>query len=110
MRIVATDADAGLRLDQWLTSCTGGLSRSQVQRLIRDGMVTTGGGPVKASLEVTPGLTVDVTPPEPVPSTVEGEDLPLTILYEDEDIVVVNGSSSIREAIFSRPRKPIWSS
>jgi len=95
MHIQATDADEGLRLDQWLTAKLPDLSRSQVQRLIRDGRVTIDRGAVKAGLVVTPGLGADITMPEPTPSSVVPEALPLDILYEDDDIVVVDKPSGM---------------
>ena len=64
-RIVASADDAGQRLDQWLASRDLNLSRSQVQRLIREGRVTIDGQPVKGSLLVEAGLAVDVVIPAP---------------------------------------------
>jgi len=66
-----------------------------VQRLIRDGRVTIDRGAVKAGLVVTPGLGADITMPEPTPSSVVPEALPLDILYEDDDIVVVDKPSGM---------------
>ncbi len=89
-RLVAADTDAGLRLDQFIVSRRADLSRSQVQRLIRDGRVTAGRHAPKAGLEVTPGLEVTVDVPAPAPAVPQPEALPLTVLYDDDDVAVVN--------------------
>jgi 23S rRNA pseudouridine1911/1915/1917 synthase len=52
--------------------------------------VRIGRGKLKPGLAITPGLTIDVTVPPPAPAAPEPEDLPLRILYEDDDIVVVD--------------------
>jgi 23S rRNA pseudouridine1911/1915/1917 synthase len=87
---VATNDDAGQRLDQFLTARLPEISRAAVQRLIADGHVRIGRGKLKPGLAITPGLTIDVTVPPPAPAAPEPEDLPLRILYEDDDIVVVD--------------------
>lgn len=89
-RLVALEADAGLRLDQFIASRLTDLSRSQVQRLIRDGRVHTAPHPAKPGLVVHDGLTVDVDVPPPLPARPAAEDLPLDILYDDADLVVIN--------------------
>lgn len=66
------------------------LSRSQVRRLIDAGHVTLAGQPAKPSSPVPAGAEVLVTVPPPAPSTPAAEPIPLTILYEDADIVVVD--------------------
>lgn len=89
-RLVADASAAGLRLDQFLTARLTGVSRSQVQRLLRDGRVTSSPHPAKAGLVVTEGLEVIVDVPPPLPAVPAAEDLPLSVLYDDVDIVVVN--------------------
>lgn len=89
-RLVAEAADAGLRLDQFITSRLPDLSRSQVQRLMRDGRVSSEPHPAKSGLVVTEGLRVDVDVPPPMPATPAAEDLPIAVLYDDADLVVIN--------------------
>lgn len=89
-RLIAGPDDAGVRLDQFITAHLPELSRSQVQRLMRDGRVTAAPHPAKPGLVVTVGLEVDVDVPPPMPATPAAEALPLTILYDDADLVVVN--------------------
>ena len=66
------------------------MSRARVQKLIADGHVRIGRGKVRPGLAITPGLTIDVQVPAPRPATPRAEALPLTILYEDDDLVVVD--------------------
>ncbi len=80
----------GVRLDRFLSSLLGDHSRSSLQRLIRDGHVTVGGRSVKPNTSVRPGERVAVEISDPAPSTPVPEDLPLPILYEDTDLVVVD--------------------
>jgi 23S rRNA pseudouridine1911/1915/1917 synthase len=88
--LVVGPDEAGLRLDQFLAAHLDGVSRSQVQRLIRDSRVTLSAGDVKAGLVVTSGLAVDVDVPPPMPATPGAEDLPLSILYNDADLLVID--------------------
>lgn len=78
------------RLDKWLSQQLEGMTRSAVQNLIEQGMVTCGGKPLAKSAKLSPGQTVEVTVPELRPPDVEPEDIPLDILYEDGDLLVVN--------------------
>ena len=89
-RLVAGPDDNGARLDQFLATHLDGVSRSQIQRLIRDNRVSVSSGDVKASLAVTPNLVVDVDVPPPRPATPAAEDLPLSIIYNDADLVVID--------------------
>jgi 23S rRNA pseudouridine1911/1915/1917 synthase len=89
-RLVATGADEGTRLDQFIAGRLADLSRSQVQRLIRDGHVTLSRGRPKPSLPVEDGLEISIEVPAPAPADLTPEALPLDILYDDADIVVIN--------------------
>jgi 23S rRNA pseudouridine1911/1915/1917 synthase len=90
LTITASNDDAGRRLDHVVTTHLPDLSRSQVQRLIRDGSITIGGRAVKTGAIVTPGVTIAIELPEPAPSTPQPEALPLRVLYDDDDLVVVD--------------------
>ncbi|RWG07550.1 MAG: RluA family pseudouridine synthase [Mesorhizobium sp.] len=83
---------AGKRLDQWLTAQLGPeISRSRVQALIKQGAVTIAGKPVEeAKRKMAPGERVAVIMPEPEPAEPQGEAIPLDILYEDDELIVVN--------------------
>jgi 23S rRNA pseudouridine1911/1915/1917 synthase len=67
-----------------------GQSRSQIQRLIKDGYVRVGGSPAKANQPVKAGQQVSVQIPELADTDVRPEELPLPILYEDHDLLVVD--------------------
>jgi 23S rRNA pseudouridine1911/1915/1917 synthase len=89
-RIIVSAEEAGRRLDHVLTSRFEHLSRSQIQRLIRTGLVRIDGRPAKSGTSVTSGVTVAVTLPEPVAAVPKAEDIPLTVVYDDADLAVVN--------------------
>lgn len=80
----------GLRLDHFLAAVVPDISRSQLQRLIRDGRVRAEGLQIKPGALVHTGLAVEVDIPPPAPSTVTAEDIPLTVLHDDEDLIVVD--------------------
>jgi 23S rRNA pseudouridine1911/1915/1917 synthase len=82
----------GARLDQWLTRKLGrDFSRSRVQALIRGGAVTFGGVPVAdPGRKLKPGEAVEVRLPEPEVPEPRGEAIPLDILYEDDEVIVIN--------------------
>ncbi len=80
----------GERLDRYLVQALPDLSRSAIQRLIRAGAVTVGGRPTKPSYRVEVGDLITVHLPQEPPEQVEPEPIPLTILYEDEDLLVVD--------------------
>jgi 23S rRNA pseudouridine1911/1915/1917 synthase len=88
--LVPEAGEAGLRIDVFVARRLPSLSRSQIQRLIKAGHVTTNGRALKASTPVTGGLTVRVVVPPPEPAGPIAEALPLDILHDDEDLVVVN--------------------
>jgi 23S rRNA pseudouridine1911/1915/1917 synthase len=88
--IVSPDYD-GLRLDKYLSGEVPGQSRSQIQRLIDEGRVSlTRVKQIKANTPVRTGDAITIDVPAPEPTEVLAEDLPLPILYDDEDIVVVD--------------------
>lgn len=88
--LIVSEEDAGRRLDQFLAAHLGGFSRSQIQRLVREGFVCLGPTAPRPSTLVRAGQTVEVTIPPPAPATPEPQPLPLDIVYEDADLLVVN--------------------
>lgn len=82
---------AGQRLDQWLAATLEGLSRSRVQALIKAGAVTTGAAAVREpSRKIAAGERFAVAMPQPEAPEPKGEPIPLDILYEDDEIVVID--------------------
>ncbi len=80
----------GQRLDLLLRANLPGHSRSFLQKLIADQRVVVNGQPSKASYRVRAGDRIVVTIPPPVPPVAQPEDIPLQVLYEDDDVVVLN--------------------
>jgi 23S rRNA pseudouridine1911/1915/1917 synthase len=85
-----TAQETGVRLDQYLASQTAEISRNQVQHLIDQGMVKVNGQLPRASYKVRSGdfITLQIPPVEKL--TLVAEDIPLDIVYEDSDLLVVN--------------------
>lgn len=88
--IITEQSDIGQRLDKHLTGRLPDLSRSRLQDLIRDGHVTLNTRPAKASVSLKAGDAVSVIIPEPTSVEVVAQDIPLEILFEDKDILVLN--------------------
>ncbi len=78
------------RLDIWLTAAVSGLSRSYIQKCIKDGQVSVNEKPAKAGYRLRVDDEVSFLIPEAAEPEVEAEDIPLTILYEDEDVLVID--------------------
>lgn len=90
-KVLIAGADATGRIDAWLAQALeGGLSRSRVKALIEDGSVTVNGAPAKAPHQkVQAGDRVVVTMPEPEEPQPKGENIPLEVLFEDDDLIVL---------------------
>jgi 23S rRNA pseudouridine1911/1915/1917 synthase len=86
---VPDDGD-GARLDHFLVSVLAEHSRSQLQRLIKDGQVQVNGRPAKANRAMKAGEVVTLEVPAPVTAVPQPEALPLPILYQDRDLIVVD--------------------
>ena len=81
---------AGERLDAFLARQPGNLSRSAAQRLIEEGMVTRNGVPGKKNDRLNVGDRVEYTIPEAKPVDIVPTEMPLDIVYEDDDLLVIN--------------------
>jgi 23S rRNA pseudouridine1911/1915/1917 synthase len=78
------------RLDAWLASQVAELSRARIQALMKAGRVTCDGVAVKADSKPKPGQVIEISVPAPVSATPLPEDIPLKIVYEDGDCLVIN--------------------
>ncbi len=87
--------DLDKRLDKYLCDRIPFMSRSQLQRLIDEGGVTVNARAPKSSTKLRAGDRVEVYVPPPPPTDVQPEDIPLGVLYEDEQLVVINKSPDI---------------
>lgn len=78
------------RLDKYLGAVLPEQSRSYLQKLIRDGSVLVNGKPAKVSYRMEEDDRIEIALPEPEDPKIPAEDIPLDILYEDEDLLIVN--------------------
>lgn len=85
-----TGDEENQRIDKYLSICMTDSSRSYIQKLIKDGNVTIEDKPVKANYKVASGNRIHVRVPEPEQLDIVPENIPLDILYEDSDIIVIN--------------------
>lgn len=91
MEILTVPPEAhGWRLDQYLVGFHGDYSRSYAQKLIKQGVVRVNGLAGKPGYQLSTGETVEVELPAPVTSDVEPESIPLSVLYEDDSLIVVD--------------------
>ena len=81
---------AGERLDAFLARCAENLSRSAAQKLIEEGHVLRNGRPGKKNDKLNIGDTIEYTIPEPKAVDIAPKEIPLDIVYEDEDVLVIN--------------------
>ena len=88
MRLTADQA--GERLDAFLARMGEGLTRSAAQKLIEQGQVLRNGKPGKKNDKLNPGDIVEYTVPEAKPVDIVATEMPLDIVYEDEDVLVIN--------------------
>lgn len=92
IEIIISDAQAGLRLDRALAELCPDLSRERLKALILEGMVVSqvAGSPVTPTLKAAAGQVYLITLPAPAQMTAVAQDIPLSIVFEDEHLVVVD--------------------
>ena len=91
MTILHLDPEqAGERLDAFLARSIPDLTRSAAQRLLEKGGVTIAGRPAKKNEKTVPGIPITVELPDPEPIDVVPQNIPLDVVYEDSDVIVVN--------------------
>ena len=95
LHLKAETEDAGTRLDAFVASRANGLTRSQAARYIEEGRVSVDGKPASKSCRIGGGETVTVDVPEVRETALEPQDIPLDVVYEDEDVIVVNKPSGL---------------
>ena len=81
---------AGERLDAFLARSVEDLSRSAAQKLLEKGAVTISGRPAKKNEKTVEGMTIEVELPDPEPIDVVPQNIPLDVVYEDADVIVIN--------------------
>src|SRR2546423_5002177 len=88
--VLVEAGEAGMRLDRLLAARLPELSRSRLRQLIDDGAVRVSGAAAKASLRPRAGAEIEVRVPEPRPAALVPEDLRLPVLYQDDDLLVID--------------------
>jgi len=89
-QLVFAEDNPVTRLDSFLAESLPEISRSQIKKLIENQAVTIAGAAVKASLKLKGGEVIDVDLPEPEPTEATPEAIPLEIIYEDKDLIVID--------------------
>src|SRR5262252_4282749 len=90
LEIVAGPGDVGLRLDRFVAVHCPELSRARVQELIESGLVLIDGKPAKPSQKLKKNGRITIQPEPRAPLRAKAESIPLDVLYEDDDLIVVN--------------------
>lgn len=89
-RLTVSPEEAGVRIDKYLAEQLPDITRSYLQKLLKDGSVQMNGKPVKTSTKTAAGAVIELTIPEPEEPEILPEDIPLDILYEDSDVILIN--------------------
>lgn len=90
IRTCVVEMEAGTRIDRYLSDRNEDLSRSYLQKLLKDGGVQVNGKSVKSNYKVAAGDRIELEVPDAVELEIEAEEMDLDILYEDDDILLVN--------------------
>ena len=90
LKLIVTEQYVGERLDTYVSSLNSNMSRSNCQRLIKEGNVLVNGNSSKESYRVKLGDEVLVKIEPPKEAKIEAQEIPLNIIYEDNDIIVIN--------------------
>jgi len=86
---------SGQRIDRYVAEHVPECSRSMAGRLVREGAIRVDGRAVRPAHRVRSGERIEVVRPEPVPAAPQGEPIPLDVLFEDSDIIVINKGSGL---------------
>ena len=90
-----TEYDDGERVDKLLSALINDMSRTYIQKLIKDGLVLVNDKTVKPNYRLAEGDYVSVDIPEPVLPHIEPENIPIDIVYEDDDLLVINKQAGL---------------
>ncbi|MBD5162428.1 MAG: RluA family pseudouridine synthase [Oscillibacter sp.] len=95
IHLTAGSEDGGVRLDSFLAARLPDLTRSAAVRLIETGQVTVNGRPASKSCRLSGGENISAVLPDPEPIEALPQDIPLDVVYEDADVIVVNKPSGL---------------
>ena len=87
---MVSEEQEDLRIDRYLAEACEELSRSYIQKLLKSQDVLVNGSPVKASYKVAAGDQIEVEVPEAIEPEIAAEEMDLDILYEDQDVILIN--------------------
>lgn len=91
IKLVIADGQKKQRIDSYLANCLENITRSRIQKLIKNNLVTVNGNVIKSNYLIEPKDEIEITIPVlPRPDKIEPEDIPLNIVFEDEYLIVVN--------------------
>lgn len=88
--LTVEEENSGIRIDKYLSEALADLSRSYIQKLIEEMNINVDGKPVKANFKVKTGQAVTLYLPEPKEAEIVAEDVPIDIIYEDKDFIIIN--------------------
>ena len=94
-RLTVPESAAATRLDVWIESVLDGCSRSLVAKCIKDERFVISHGKAKPGYKLRGGEQIDIEVPELISSEIEPEDLPLEVLYEDDELLVLNAAGMV---------------
>ncbi|MFC5049416.1 RluA family pseudouridine synthase [Rubritalea spongiae] len=92
---ITVDDNTGKRIDAFLTTQLPDLSRGRIQSLLKSGDILVNGAQQKAKYSVQAGDIITIEIPEPEPEEAQPEDIPLSVIYEDDDLIVINKDSGL---------------
>ncbi|MCC6745768.1 MAG: RluA family pseudouridine synthase [Acidobacteria bacterium] len=95
LELAVEPEDTGTRLDVFLAASVEGLSRTRAQRAIDDGDVLVNGALAKAGVKLRAGDRVDLELPEPPPADLVAEDIPLSVVHEDAEVLVLEKAAGM---------------
>lgn len=93
--VIVVDDSSGARLDQYLVGKLPELSRARIQALLKSGDILVNGASAKPKTPVERGMRIEVTIPDPVAAEAQPQDIPISVLYEDADVIVIDKESGM---------------
>lgn len=92
---ITVDDKTGKRIDAYLSTQLPELSRARIQSLLKSGDILVNGSSAKPKYPVQAGDIITVTIPEPEPEEAQPEDIPISVIYEDDELIVINKASGL---------------
>ena len=89
-QFIVSDESEEERIDKYLSEVMDSLSRSYIQKLLSDGNITVNDRSVKSNYKIRPEDNIKIYLPPAITPDIRPENIPLSILYEDDDVIVVN--------------------